>query len=285
MDGLPFSHAIHHQVSLALMEDWGTDGDLTSFLVPNHVVVRAKLVVRESAVLCGQKWFDNAFFQVDPHIDVRWFFADGDVLSPGSIVAEISGCARSIFSAERVALNFLQMLSGVATRTARFVSLIRHTECQVYDSRKTLPGLRLAQKYAVLCGGGRNHRFGLYDLVLIKDNHIAAVGGISAACSRIKEVIRCNSAENIHIMVEVETLDQMSEALDCGVNMIMLDNMLLSLVREAVKINEGRAILEVSGGITEDTVCPYAETGVSRVSVGVLTKSLLSTDFSLQVWE
>ncbi|CUT17443.1 MULTISPECIES: carboxylating nicotinate-nucleotide diphosphorylase [Candidatus Ichthyocystis] len=282
MDGLPFSHVIHHQVSSALMEDWGIEGDLTSFLVPVDVFVNAKLVVRESAVLCGQRWFDSAFFQVDQSTDVRWFFSDGDVLSPGSVVAEISGCARSIFSAERVALNFLQMLSGVATRTSSFVSLIKHTECQIYDSRKTLPGLRLAQKYAVLCGGGKNHRFGLYDMALIKDNHIAAVGGVSEACDRMKEILS-RSDSHIPIMVEVETLDQMREALDCGINMIMLDNMLPSLVREAVKVNKGRAILEVSGGIAEDTVCLYAETGVGRISVGVLTKSLFSTDFSLQV--
>ncbi|WP_092401755.1 MULTISPECIES: carboxylating nicotinate-nucleotide diphosphorylase [Candidatus Ichthyocystis] len=283
MKRFPFSHEIHNQVSLALMEDWGSEGDLTSILVSSSSVVCVELIVNEHATLCGQQWFDTSFFQVDPSVRVKWFFNDGDTILPGTIVAEVCGCARSVFSTERVALNFLQMLSGVATRTSKFVSLVKHTKCQILDSRKTIPGLRLAQKYAVRCGGGENHRSGLYDMILIKDNHINAVGGVTEAYNRIKKEHRFHSSGLFPVMIEVDTLEQLREALSCGIDMIMLDNMELSCVREAVKINDGRAVLEVSGGITENTVSSYAETGVDRISIGALTKSIVAVDFSLQV--
>jgi nicotinate-nucleotide pyrophosphorylase (carboxylating) len=267
-------------VARALAEDVG-DGDLTAGLVDPARRAEARVLAREAAVICGRPWVDEAFRQVDPSIDVQWVVAEGSRCEPNQVVLQAVGPARSLLTAERTALNFLQLLSAVASKTADYVAVVRGTRAHIVDTRKTLPGLRLAQKYAVRMGGGTNHRIGLYDAVLIKENHIAAAGGVTPVLRAAQQV----AAAAQFIEIEVERLDQLREALDAGAKMVLLDNMDLPTLREAVRINDGRAILEISGGVTMDTLRPLAETGVDRISIGTLTKDVKAIDFSMRLKE
>ena len=264
----------------ALAEDVG-GGDLTAGLVDPSRRAHARVLARESAVICGAPWVEATLRQVDPSASIRWLVAEGGRCAADQVVFEAEGSARGLLTAERTMLNFLQLLSAVATKTARYVDVVRGTRAQIVDTRKTLPGLRLAQKYAVRTGGGANHRIGLYDAVLIKENHIAAAGGVTPVLRAAERV----AAQAVFIQIEVETLAQLEEALGAGAKMILLDNMDLPTLREAVRINAGRAILEISGGVTLETLRPLAETGVDRISVGTLTKDVKATDFSMRLKE
>lgn len=264
----------------ALAEDVG-DGDLTAGLVPADRRAQARVLAREAAVICGAPWAEAALRQMDPQAQVRWLVPEGQRCAADQVVLEIEGSARALLSAERTALNFLQLLSAVATKTAHYVDLVRGTRAQIVDTRKTLPGLRLAQKYAVRAGGGTNHRIGLYDAVLIKENHIAAAGGVTAVLQAAQRL----AASASFVEIEVETLAQLEEALAAGARMVLLDNMALPTLREAVRINAGRAILEISGGVTLEGLRALAETGVDRISIGTLTKDVKATDFSMRLKE
>ncbi|MPW16286.1 carboxylating nicotinate-nucleotide diphosphorylase [Paraburkholderia sp. CNPSo 3157] len=269
--------AIARNVSDTLAEDIGA-GDLTGLLVPADETRDARIVVREEAVLCGVPWFNEVMRRVDPRIDVQWRYREGDLMATDSVVCTLCGPARSLLTAERNGLNFLQMLSGVASATRKFADAIAHTRARVLDTRKTLPGLRLAQKYAVRVGGGANQRLALYDGILIKENHIAAAGGVGAA---MNAALALNAG--VPIQIEVETLEQLESALAHGAQSILLDNFSLDMMREAVRITAGRAVLEVSGGVNFDTIRQFAETGVDRISVGSLTKDVRATDFSMRI--
>ena len=264
----------------ALAEDV-RGGDLTAALVDPGKRARARVIVREPAVICGAPWVEAVIGQLEPDARITWRVPEGGRAEPGQTVLEIEGSARALLSAERTALNFLQLLSAVATKTARYVEAVQGTRAQIVDTRKTIPGLRMAEKYAVTVGGGINHRIGLFDAVLIKENHIAAAGGVTAALTRARESAR--SAK--FIQIEVETLDQLQEALSAGATMVLLDNMDIPTIRRAVELTAGRAILEVSGGVELETVRPYAETGVDRISIGTLTKDIEATDFSMRLTE
>lgn len=264
----------------AVAEDVG-GGDLTAGLVPDGRRARARVIAREAAVICGAPWVDATLAQVQPQLQSRWHVAEGQCCSAGQVVLEVEGPARGLLTAERTSLNFLQLLSAVATKTALYVDAVRGTRARIVDTRKTLPGLRLAQKYAVRMGGGTNHRVGLYDAVLIKENHIAAAGGIGPVLAAAARV----AAQASFVQIEVETLVQLGEALDAGAKMVLLDNMGLPTLREAVRINAGRAILEISGGVTLDGLRSLAETGVDRISVGALTKDVKAIDFSMRLQE
>lgn len=266
--------------SRALAEDVGA-GDLTAALVPAGARAHARVLAREAAVICGAPWVEAALHGVDRELRIRWLVGEGERCTADQVVLEVEGSARSLLTAERTALNFLQLLSAVATKTAVYVDAVRGTRAQIVDTRKTLPGLRLAQKYAVRTGGGVNHRIGLYDAVLIKENHIAAAGGVAPV---LREAARV-AAQATFVEIEVETLMQLEEALDAGAKMILLDNMPLADMREAVRINGGRAILEISGGVTLDGIRALAETGVDRISIGGLTKDVKATDFSMRLKE
>ncbi len=271
------AEALVQNIRAALSEDIGS-GDLTAMLLPQSSQVTAVVVVREEAVLCGAAWFEGVMTQVDSHIGIQWHFAEGDLMPAGSTVCSITGPARSLMTAERPALNFLQLLSGVATVTRDYVKLIEGTEASILDTRKTLPGLRLAQKYAVRVGGGKNQRLALYDGILIKENHIAAAGGIRQAMDAAGSL-----NANVSIQIEVENLDELAQALDAGAKSVLLDNFTTDQMREAVAMTGGRALLEASGGINRETVRRIAETGVDRISIGALTKDLRATDYSLRV--
>ncbi len=264
----------------ALAEDVGA-GDLTAGLVPAASRARARILAREAAVVCGSPWFDAAVRQLEPGATIRWHVGEGRRSAADQVVAEIEGSARALLTAERTALNFLQLLSAVATCTATYVEAVRGTRAQIVDTRKTLPGLRLAQKYAVRTGGGTNHRIGLYDAVLIKENHIAAAGGVTPVLKAAAEV----AASADFIEIEVENLAQLAEALEAGAKMVLLDNMDLPTLHEAVRLNAGRAILEISGGVTLERVRELAETGVDRISIGALTKDVKATDYSMRLQE
>lgn len=264
----------------ALAEDVGA-GDLTAALVDPARRAQARVLAREPAVICGAPWAEAALELVDPGVQVRWLVGEGERCAADQVVLEVEGTARGLLTAERTALNFLQLLSAVATKTATYAEAVRGTRAQVVDTRKTLPGLRLAQKYAVRTGGGSNHRIGLYDAVLIKENHIAAAGGVTA----VLEAARRVAAQASFIEIEVETLAQLEEALAAGARMVLLDNMDLPTLREAVRINAGRAVLEISGGVTLERLRAYAETGVDRISIGTLTKDVKATDFSMRLKE
>ena len=264
----------------ALAEDIGA-GDLTAALVPEQRRARAKVLARESAVICGAPWVESALRQVDPALHALWLVPEGRHCKADEVVLEIDGPARSLLTVERTALNFLQLLSAVATKTSAYVEAVRGTKASIVDTRKTLPGLRLAQKYAVRTGGGVNHRIGLYDAVLIKENHIAAAGGVTAVLRAAAQV----AAQASFIEIEVETLAQLDEALGAGAKMVLLDNMELATLREAVRINAGRAVLEISGGVTLESVRALAETGVDRISIGTLTKDVKAIDFSMRLKE
>ena len=273
---------IERNVAAALAEDVGS-GDLTAQLVPADAQVRATVIARENAILCGMAWFERSFKKLDPGITVTWHAGDGDRVVPDQVLCEIAGPARALLTGERTALNFLQLLSGVATKAAQYAAVVAGTRAQVVDTRKTLPGLRLAQKYAVQCGGGGNHRIGLYDAILIKENHILAAGSIGAAVAAAKQVAATTQGECKFIEVEVETLDELKQALDAGATMVLLDNMSLAQMREAVAISAGRAVLEASGNVTLETLRDIAETGVDRISIGALTKDVRALDLSMRL--
>ncbi len=272
---------IERNVAAALAEDVGS-GDLTAQLVDADTVSRATIVSREDAVLCGTAWFDRCFAKLDPAISIAWRATDGDRIVPGQVLCELAGPARAMLSGERTALNFLQLLSGVATKARRYADAIAGTRAQVVDTRKTLPGLRLAQKFAVKCGGGGNHRLGLYDAILIKENHILAAGSISAALTAADRVAATAGGHCQFIQVEVENADELKQALAAGATMVLLDNMSLDEMREAVAISAGRAVLEASGNVTLETLRAIAETGVDRISVGALTKDVRALDLSMR---
>jgi nicotinate-nucleotide pyrophosphorylase (carboxylating) len=268
--------AFEQNILAALLEDIGS-GDLTGKLVPNDTRVTARVIVREAAVLCGAPWFEGVMLAVDQETDIAWQFAEGDLMPADSTVCTITANPRALLTAERAALNFLQLLSGVATATRRYVDVIGGTSAAILDTRKTLPGLRQAQKYAVRVGGGKNQRMALYDGILIKENHIAAAGGVTPAL----KAASLNAGAPVQI--EVETIAQLEEALAAGVKSVLLDNFDLAMMREAVQVNAGRALLEASGGINLDTVRAIAETGVDRISIGSLTKDVHATDYSLRI--
>jgi nicotinate-nucleotide pyrophosphorylase (carboxylating) len=269
--------AFESNLLAALLEDVGT-GDLTGLLVPEGGRAKARVIVREDAVLCGAPWFEGVMNCMQAGIEIDWQYAEGDLMKADSVVCIIEGPARALLTAERGALNFMQLLSGVATATRKYVDVITGTRAAILDTRKTLPGLRLAQKYAVRVGGGQNQRLALYDGILIKENHIAAAGGITNAVLAAKALDK-----GVSIQVEVESLDELKEALDAGAVSILLDNFDTGMMREAVVINAGRALLEASGGINFDTVRAIAETGVDRISIGSLTKDIRATDYSLRI--
>ena len=269
--------AFEENIRLALAEDIGA-GDWTAMLVPEALQVNATVTVREQAVLCGVPWFEAVMLQIDPRIGVVWEFAEGALMPANAPVCRIAGPARSLLTAERAALNFLQLLSGVATVTRDYVQLVEGTNAAILDTRKTMPGLRLAQKYAVRVGGGKNQRLALYDGILIKENHIAAAGSIAAALAAARDL-----HAGVSIQIEVENLDELSQALAAGAVSVLLDNFTTDQLRSAVTMNAGRAVLEASGGIERDTVRAIAQTGVDRISIGSLTKDIKATDYSLRV--
>lgn len=269
--------AFEANINAALAEDIGS-GDWTAMLLPEAAQVSAKVVVREEAVLCGASWFEGVMLQVDPRIRIDWRFAEGELMPADAEVCRISGPARSLMTAERPALNFLQLLSGVATATRAYVQIIAGTKAAILDTRKTLPGLRLAQKYAVRVGGGHNQRLALYDGILIKENHIAAAGSIRAALASARAL-----NAGVSIQIEVENLDELQQALDAGAVSVLLDNFSTQMMRDAVALTAGRAVLEASGGVNRDSVRAIAETGVDRISIGSLTKDVSATDYSLRV--
>jgi len=269
--------AFEQNLASALAEDIGA-GDWTAQLLPEGAIVQARLTVREAAVLCGAPWFEGVMVTVDPRLSIDWHFAEGDVMPADAAVCTIKGPARSLMTAERAAMNFLQLLSGVASITREYAALITGTRAAILDTRKTLPGLRLAQKYAVRVGGGQNQRLALYDGILIKENHIAAAGGIVAAFHAAQRL-----QAGVSIQIEVENLDELGQALEAGATSVLLDNFSLEQMRAAVSITAGRALLEASGGIRRDSVRAIAETGVDRISIGSLTKDVRATDYSLRV--
>ncbi|WP_423192386.1 carboxylating nicotinate-nucleotide diphosphorylase [Cupriavidus sp. H18C2] len=275
--GPALAAALEANVRAAIAEDVGT-GDLTGLLVPADKPVQARVIVREAAVLCGRPWFEACMKAVDERLRVTWHREEGARMAPDDLVCEITGPARALLTAERPSLNFLQLLSGVATATRRYADLIADTRARVLDTRKTLPGLRLAQKYAVKVGGGENQRLALYDGILIKENHIAAAGSITAA---VQAALALGTRASIQ--VEVESIAELEEALTAGAKSVLIDNFTLDMMREAVAINQGRALLEVSGGVNYETIRQFAETGVDRISVGALTKDVRATDYSLRV--
>lgn len=268
---------IHRNVCAALAEDIGS-GDLTALLAPHGRPARGGVVCREEAVLCGTAWFDACLQQLDPAARIDWQAHDGDRVAAGQTLCTIAADTRALLTGERSALNFLQLLSATATQTRRYVAAVAGTGAKIVDTRKTLPGLRRAQKYAVACGGGTNHRLGLYDGILVKENHIIASGGVAAALARARSI----APQGVFIQIEVETLEQLAEALDADARLILLDNMNLQQMRQAVGLTAGRAELEASGGVRLDTVRAIAETGVDRISIGTLTKNVRAIDLSLR---
>ena len=261
----------------ALLEDIGS-GDLTAKLVPAETRVRARVIVREDAVLCGAPWFEGVMQALDADTEIDWQYAEGDLMRAGSVVCSIEAAPRSLLTGERAALNFLQLMSGVASATRQYVDVVAGTRAAILDTRKTLPGLRQAQKYAVRVGGGQNQRMALFDGILIKENHIAAAGGVTAALAAAAAM-----SSGKPVQIEVETLAQLADALAAGATSVLLDNFTLASMREAVVLNAGRALLEASGGISLDSVRAIAETGVDRISVGSLTKDVKASDFSLRI--
>ncbi len=267
---------IERAVRQALDEDVGS-GDATAALIAEEIRSHAHIVVRENCILCGIAWLEQVFRQLDKRINIQWHARDGDQLSAKSVVCDLRGPARPLLTGERTALNFLQTLSAVATKTHRYVQAVSGTRAAIMDTRKTIPGLRLALKYAVRTGGGVNHRIGLYDGILIKENHIAAAGGVAQVLARAHEL---NSG--IAIQIEVETIEQLEQAIASGAKLILLDNFSTKGMAEAVKVTAGRAELEASGGITLDNIREIAETGVDRISIGDLTKDVTAIDLSMR---
>ncbi|MEL3924363.1 carboxylating nicotinate-nucleotide diphosphorylase [Aeromonas enteropelogenes] len=282
-----FQQDVSRAVRAALLEDLGdalttldqpdASADITAQLIPAERLSSARVITREAGVFCGQPWVDEVFAQLGGEVKVEWLVQDGERLSPNQELFRLHGPARLLLTGERNALNFVQTLSGVATLTARYVAELEETGCRLLDTRKTIPGLRSAQKYAVTCGGGKNHRIGLFDAYLIKENHILACGGIAGA---IQEARRLNPDKPVE--VEVESLTELEQALTAGADIVMLDNFDLAMMREAVAINQGRAKLEVSGNVTLETLAEFAATGVDYISVGALTKHVRALDLSMR---
>ena len=268
---------IADDVRRTLAEDVGS-GDITAALIPAERQASATILTRESAILCGTAWADEVFRQVDPAIEVEWLARDGERMAPDQVFCRLSGPARGLLTAERSAMNFIQTLSATATRSRYFADIVAGTPVRLLDTRKTLPGLRMAQKYAVTCGGCHNHRIGLFDAFLIKEHHIAACGGIAEAVSQARTL-----APGKPVEVEVESLAELRQALDAGADIIMLDELSLADMREAVRITEGRAALEASGGITEATLRDVANTGVDFISIGSMTKDIKAVDLSMRL--
>lgn len=269
-------HQIQATVRRALAEDIGS-GDVTAALIPADAHARARVVCREAAVLCGRAWFDAVFAELDARIQVQWDLCDGQRAQPNQVLCTLSGPARALLSGERAALNLLQTLSGTATRAARYAAAAEGLPVRILDTRKTLPGLRLEQKYAVRTGGCHNHRIGLYDGILIKENHIAATGSIGAAVAAARAL-----GTHLPVEVEVENLEELREGIEAGADIVLLDNFTLDLLRKAVALNAGRTKLEASGGVTLETIRAIAETGVDYISTGALTKDLVSVDLSMR---
>ena len=285
---LPLEAEIARNVRAALTEDIGA-GDLTAELVPAGNVSIATVIVREPAVICGIPWFNHCFAEIDPTIKVTWHVQEGDHVGPDTLLCELQGSSRALLSGERAALNFLQLLSGVATRAATFVDTIAGTKAQIVDTRKTIPGPRFAQKYAVRVGGGGNHRLALWDAILIKENHILAAGGITPAVQAAQGVAAQHSDRCRFIQVEVESIAELDEALAAGADFLLLDNFDLAMMREGVAHRDAwatktgtQAKLEASGGVSLDTVRAIAETGVDRISIGGLTKDVRAIDLSMR---
>jgi nicotinate-nucleotide pyrophosphorylase (carboxylating) len=276
---LPSPQDIQAQVRLALAEDLGT-GDRTAALIPADARSRVRVVCREAAVVCGVAWFAEVFRQLDPGIVIDWYCRDGELIAADRLVCELSGNTRALLSGERTALNYLQTLSGTATLARQYADAVAGTGVRILDTRKTVPGLRLQQKYAVTCGGCHNHRIGLFDAVLIKENHIKAAGSVTAAVKRAQAL-----ASDIEIEVEVESLAELEEALAAGARRILLDNFTPELLRRAVKRADGQARLEASGGVNLETIGGIAETGVDDISVGALTKDVRAIDLSMRFFD
>ncbi len=274
---IDFLEGLAGTVAAALAEDIG-GGDATARLIAADTRATATVITREAAVQCGRPWFDEVFRQIDPQVRITWSLADGSALEPGMVVCELEGPARSIVTGERTALNFLQTLSGTATTTREYVRALAGTRTRLLDTRKTLPGLRRAQKYAVRCGGGFNHRAGLYDGVLIKENHIAAAGSVAAAIAAVRA-----AGVTLPVEIEVERLDQIEPALAAGADMLLLDNFDDAMMREAVRLTAGRVKLEASGGFALADLPAVGATGVDFVSVGALTKHVRATDLSMRI--
>ena len=272
-----FADLVNQSVFTAMLEDIG-NGDLTALLIPETNHAEATIISREDAVICGIDWFEACFHHVNKDIKIKWLVNEGEKVSANQLLCKISGNARAILTAERCALNFLQTLSAVATHTRLYVLAASGTKVEILDTRKTIPGLRLAQKYAVTVGGGSNQRLALYDGILIKENHIAAAGGIAAALKQAK-----NLNKNTNIQIEVENLDELNQALAAGATSILLDNFSITDMREAVIINQGRAKLEASGNVNLSSVRAIALTGVDRISIGALTKNIRAIDLSLRI--
>lgn len=271
------SAEIEANVRRALLEDVGS-GDITAQLIPAERLAKATVISRDAAVIAGTAWVDAVFRQLDPRVAVHWQVTDGDRVQPNQALFHVEGPARSLLTGERSALNFLQMLSGVATKAQHYADIVANTQVKLLDTRKTLPGLRFAQKYAVTCGGCHNHRIGLFDAFLIKENHIAACGGIAQAITAAHKI-----APGKPVEIEVESLDELREALDAGADIVMLDELSLDDMREAVRLNAGRAKLEASGGINDDTLLVIAETGVDYISIGAMTKDVKAVDLSMRL--
>lgn len=278
---LSLTEEIERNVQAALAEDIA-GGDLTAGLIPENKIGKATVISREDAVLCGTAWFDRVFQQLDGKVRIQWHAKDGDRIKQDQLLCEIEGSARTLLSAERSGLNFLQLLSGVATKARQYADVVAGTKAVVVDTRKTIPGLRLAQKYAVKCGGGDNHRIGLFDAILIKENHILAAGGIRPAMAAANAAASAAGSRCKFVQIEVESLVELREALDAGAKMVLLDNMSLADMREAAQISSGKAVLEASGGISLETLRAIAETGVDRISIGTLTKDVRALDLSMR---
>ena len=274
---MDLASVIERNVTDALAEDVGAD-DWTALLTPEGVQAHAAVVSRSAAVLCGQLWFEGVFRKLDPHVSFTWRVKEGEVSAAGAVVCELTGDTRALLTGERTGLNFLQTLSAVATLTRSYVETVAGTRAAIVDTRKTLPGLRLAQKYAVRVGGGTNHRLGLYDGILIKENHITAAGGVTRALEQARKV----APAGVWIQIEVENQEQLEEALRAGATMVLLDNMTPEQMREAVRRTAGRAQLEASGGVTLKNVRAIADSGVDRISIGGLTKDIQAIDLSMR---
>lgn len=271
------AQVITENVAAALREDVGS-GDLTAGLIPAHQQARARIITREAAVVAGTAWVDEVFRVLDPAVEVRWQVADGERVAPDQVLFELQGPARALLTGERSALNFLQLLSGTATRCRHYADLVQDTAVRLLDTRKTLPGLRRAQKYAVTCGGCYNHRIGLFDAFLIKENHIAACGGIAQAVAAARQL-----APGRPVEVEVENLQELEQALSAGADIVMLDELSLADMRTAVALTAGRAKLEASGGVNQETLLGIAQTGVDYISIGTLTKDVKAIDLSMRI--
>lgn len=271
-----FKENIHEEVKKALYEDIGS-GDVTAMLIAENALSEAQVITRETAILAGVDWFNEVFRQLDETISIQWFADDGDVVQADQILCKLSGPARAMLTGERTALNFLQTLSGTATRVAAYVAAVAHTSVKLLDTRKTIPGMRLAQKYAVQCGGGYNHRIGLFDAFLIKENHIIAAGGMAAAVARARAI-----NPDLLLEVEVESMEELDQAINASVDRVLLDNFNLAMLKDAAAFSAGRVELEASGNVSLETLADIAETGVDCISIGSLTKHIQAIDLSMR---